>query len=40
MYKDYITSEKIVGMYILMNRRSENIYDEVFISINRILTQN
>ena len=23
-----------------MNRRSENIYDEVFISINRILTQN
>ena len=40
MYKDYITSEKIVGMYILMNRRTENIHGEVFNSIKNIKNQN
>ena len=40
MYKDSITSEKLVGLYILMNKRNSYLYDAIFDSIKKIITQN
>ena len=40
MYKDIITDLKIPGIYILMNEKSENLYDIVFNSIFNLITNN
>ena len=40
MYKDVIISEKIVGLFILMNKKSQIIYNECMKAINNIVTQN
>ena len=40
MYKDIITSEKIVAMYILMNKKNNIIYSKVFESLYDIITEN
>ena len=39
-YKDYITSNKIVSLYILMNKKIEYLYNIVFKSILNFVTQN
>lgn len=40
MYKDSITSEKLVGLYILMNKHNSYLYDAIFDSIKKIIAQN
>ena len=40
MYKDYLTGEKIPGLYILMNKINSFLYDIIFDSIVNIITQN
>ena len=40
MYKDIITELKIPGIYILMNGKSEKLYDIVFNSIINVITEN
>ena len=39
MYKDCITNIKVPGLYILMNSKSEFIYNLVFESVFNIITQ-
>ena len=40
MYKDIITNLKIPGVYILMNGKSQDLYDIVFDSLINIITEN
>ena len=40
MYKDIITEKKIPGIYILLNGKSEKLYDLVFQSVIDIITEN
>ena len=40
MYKDFLTGEKIPGLYILMNRINSFFYDIIFESVISIITQN
>ena len=39
MYKDIICCEKIAGLYILANKKNEDLYDNIFDSIINIITQ-
>ena len=40
MHKDYLTGEKIHGLYILKNKKNSFLYDIIFDSIVNIITQN
>ena len=40
IFKDIISSDYIPGFYILMSNKTEIIYDMVFKSLKKILTQN
>ena len=40
MYKDIITDLKIPGIYILLNGKSQVLYDEAFGSLINIITNN
>ena len=39
IFKDFITAEYYPGFYILMSNRTELLYDLIFKSISRIITQ-
>ena len=39
MYKDKICREKIAGLYILANKKNEDLYDIIFASIINIISQ-
>ena len=39
MYKDIICCEKIAGLYILANKKNEDLYDIIFASIINIISQ-
>ena len=40
MYKDIITDLKIPGMFILLNGKSQFLYDYIFNSVINIITNN
>ena len=40
MYKDIITGIKIVGIYVLLNNKTEYLYDKVFESLINIIALN
>ena len=40
MYKDIIANLKIPGLYVLLNGKSEIIYDNAFNSVINIITNN
>ena len=39
MYKDIICCEKIAGLYILANKKNEDLYDIIFASIINIISK-
>ena len=40
MYKDILTDQRIPGIYILLNRKSEEIYKMVFEDVINLITWN
>lgn len=40
MYKDEITSQNIVSLYILMNKKTKDLYENIFLSVKKMITQN
>ena len=40
MYKDIITALKIPGIYILLNNKTQKMYNLAFESLTNILTEN